>query len=158
MGIDSGIIDKKLEELGIQLQKPVKPVANYVTTVKTGNLIFTSGHGPIGDDGNLIIGQLGTDMNIDAGYQAARAVGIGLLSTLKATLGGNLDQIKKVVKLVGFVNSSADFKDQPAVVNGASDLFVEVFGDKGCHARSAVGMVQLPGGIAVEIEMIVEVE
>ena len=119
MGIDSGIIDKKLEELGIQLQKPVKPVANYVTTVKTGNLIFTSGHGPIGDDGNLIIGQLGTDMNIDAGYQAARAVGIGLLSTLKSTLGGNLDQIKKVVKLVGFANSSADFKDQPAVVNGA---------------------------------------
>ena len=123
----------------------------------TGNLVFTSGHGPIGDDGQLILGQLGTDMDIEGGYQAARAVGIGLLSTLKATLG-NLDRIKKIVKLVGFVNSSADFKDQPAVVNGASDLFVEIFGDKGRHARSAVGMVQLPGGIAVEVEMIVEVE
>ena len=128
-----------------------------MTTVQTGNLVFTSGHGPIGDDGQLILGQLGTDMDIEGGYQAARAVGIGLLSTLKATLG-NLDRIKKIVKLVGFVNSSADFKDQPAVVNGASDLFVEIFGDKGRHARSAVGMVQLPGGIAVEVEMIVEVE
>jgi len=157
MNADSGAVNKKIEELGIQLQKPVKPVANYVTTVQTGNLVFTSGHGPIGDDGQLILGQLGTDMDIEGGYQAARAVGIGLLSTLKATLG-NLDRIKKIVKLVGFVNSSADFKDQPAVVNGASDLFVEVFGDKGRHARSAVGMVQLPGGIAVEIEMIVEVE
>ena len=157
MNADSGIVDKKIEELGIQLQKPVKPVANYVTTVQTGNLVFTSGHGPIGDDGQLILGQLGTDMDIEGGYQAARAVGIGLLSTLKATLG-NLDRIKKIVKLVGFVNSSADFKDQPAVVNGASDLFVEIFGDKGRHARSAVGMVQLPGGIAVEVEMIVEVE
>ncbi|MEE2910355.1 MAG: RidA family protein [Candidatus Poribacteria bacterium] len=157
MNADSGAVNKKIEELGIQLQKPVKPVANYVTTVQTGNLVFTSGHGPIGDDGQLILGQLGTDMDIEGGYQAARAVGIGLLSTLKATLG-NLDRIKKIVKLVGFVNSSADFKDQPAVVNGASDLFVEVFGDKGRHARSAVGMVQLPGGIAVEVEMIVEVE
>ena len=157
MNADSGAVNKKIEELGIQLQKPVKPVANYVTTVQTGNLVFTSGHGPIGDDGQLILGQLGTDMDIEGGYQAARAVGIGLLSTLKATLG-NLDRIKKIVKLVGFVNSSADFKDQPAVVNGASDLFVEVFGDKGRLARSAVGMVQLPGGIAVEVEMIVEVE
>ena len=157
MNADSSLVDKKIEELGIQLQKPVKPVANYVTTVQTGNLVFTSGHGPIGDDGQLILGQLGTDMDIEGGYQAARAVGIGLLSTLKATLG-NLDRIKKIVKLVGFVNSSADFKDQPAVVNGASDLFVEIFGDKGRHARSAVGMVQLPGGIVVEVEMIVEVE
>ena len=157
MNADSSLVDKKIEELGIQLQKPVKPVANYVTTVQTGNLVFTSGHGPIGDDGQLILGQLGTDMDIEGGYQAARAVAIGLLSTLKATLG-NLDRIKKIVKLVGFVNSSADFKDQPAVVNGASDLFVEIFGDKGRHARSAVGMVQLPGGIAVEVEMIVEVE
>ena len=157
MNADSSLVDKKIEELGIQLQKPVKPVANYVTTVQTGNLVFTSGHGPIGDDGQLILGQLGTDMDIEGGYQAARAVGIGLLSTLKATLG-NLDRIKKIVKLVGFVNSSADFKDQPAVVNGASDLFVEIFGDKGRHARSAVGMVQLHGGIAVEVEMIVEVE
>ena len=157
MNADSGAVNKKIEELGIQLQTPVKPVANYVTTVQTGNLVFTSGHGPIGDDGKLILGQLGTDMDIEGGYQAARAVGIGLLSTLKATLG-NLDRIKKIVKLVGFVNSSADFNDQPAVVNGASDLFVEIFGDKGRHARSAVGMVQLPGGIAVEVEMIVEVE
>ena len=150
-------IEKRLEELGIQLQTPAQPVANYVTTVQTGNLVFTSGHGPIGDDGQLIKGQLGTDMNIEAGYQAARSVGIGLISTLKATLG-DLDRIQRVVKVVGFVNSTADFLDHPSVVNGVSDLFVEVFGDKGKHARSAVGMVQLPGGIAVEVEMIVEVE
>ena len=150
-------IEKRLEELGIQLQTPAQPVANYVTTVQTGNLVFTSGHGPIGDDGQLIKGQLGTDMNIEAGYQAARSVGIGLISTLKAALG-DLDRIQRVVKIVGFVNSAADFLDHPSVVNGVSDLFVEIFGDKGKHARSAVGMVQLPGGIAVEDEMIVEVE
>ena len=150
-------IEKRLEELGIQLQTPAQPVANYVTTVQTGNLVFTSGHGPIGDDGQLIKGQLGTDMNIEAGYQAARSVGIGLISTLKAALG-DLDRIQRVVKIVGFVNSTADFLDHPSVVNGVSDLFVEVFGDKGKHARSAVGMVQLPSGIAVEVEMIVEVE
>ena len=150
-------IEERLEELGITLPSPTTPVANYVLTVQTGNLIFTSGHGPGSGEGKIYKGQLGTDLTIEDGYQSAREVGLGLISTLKHALG-DLDRIKRVVKVVGFVNSAPTFTDQPAVVNGASDLFVEVFGDKGKHTRSAVGMVQLPGGIPVEIEMIVEIE
>ncbi|HIB87490.1 TPA: RidA family protein [Candidatus Poribacteria bacterium] len=150
-------IENRLEEIGIELPPPVKPVANYVTTVQTGNLVFTSGHGPVNMSGELEKGQLGTDMTIEEGYQSARLVGLGLISTLKDTLG-DLDRIKRVIKVVGFVNSTPDFLDHPKVVNGVSDLFVEVFGDKGKHARSAVGMVQLPGGIPVEVEVIVEIE
>ncbi len=150
-------IEKRLEELGIELPPPATPVANYVTTVQTGNLVFTSGHGPGTGEGKIYKSQLGTDASVEEGYASARQVALGLISTLKHALG-DLDRIKRVVKVVGFINSSADFTDQPAVLNGASDLFVEVFGDKGKHARSAVGMVQLPGGIPVEIEMIVEIE
>ena len=150
-------IEKRLEELGIELPPPATPVANYVTTVHTGNLVFTSGHGPGDGEGKIYKSQLGTDATIENGYESARQVALGLISTLKHALG-DLDRIKRVVKVVGFVNSSADFIDQPAVVNGASDLFVEVFGDKGKHARSAVGMSQLPGGIPVEVEMVVEIE
>ena len=150
-------IENRLEEIGIELPPPVKPVANYVTTVQTGNLVFTSGHGPVNMSGELEKGQLGTDMTIEEGYQSARLVGLGLISTLKDTLG-DLDRIKRGSKVVGFVNSTPDFLDHPKVVNGVSDLFVEVFGDKGKHARSAVGMVQLPGGIPVEVEVIVEIE
>ncbi len=150
-------IEKRLEELGIELPPPATPVANYVTTVQTGNLVFTSGHGPGTGEGKIYKSQLGTDASVEDGYASARQVALGLISTLKHALG-DLDRIKRVVKVVGFINSSADFTDQPAVLNGASDLFVEVFGDKGKHARSAVGMVQLPGGIPVEIEMIVEIE
>jgi enamine deaminase RidA (YjgF/YER057c/UK114 family) len=150
-------IENRLEEIGIELPPPVKPVANYVTTVQTSNLVFTSGHGPVNMSGELEKGQLGTDMTIEEGYQSARLVGLGLISTLKDTLG-DLDRIKRVIKVVGFVNSTPDFLDHPKVVNGVSDLFVEVFGDKGKHARSAVGMVQLPGGIPVEVEVIVEIE
>ncbi|HHZ89235.1 TPA: RidA family protein [Candidatus Poribacteria bacterium] len=150
-------IENRLEEIGIELPPPVKPVANYVTTVQTGNLVFTSGHGPVNMSGELEKGQLGTDMTIEEGYQSARLVGLGLISTLKDILG-DLDRIKRVIKVVGFVNSTPDFLDHPKVVNGVSDLFVEVFGDKGKHARSAVGMVQLPGGIPVEVEVIVEIE
>lgn len=150
-------IEKRLEELGIELPPPATPVANYVTTVQTGNLVFTSGHGPGTGEGKIYKSQLGTDASVDDGYASARQVALGLISTLKHALG-DLDRIKRVVKVVGFINSSANFTDQPAVLNGASDLFVEVFGDKGKHARSAVGMVQLPGGIPVEIEMIVEIE
>ena len=149
--------ENRLEEIGIELPPPVKPVANYVTTVQTGNLVFTSGHGPVNMSGELEKGQLGTDMTIEEGYQSARLVGLGLISTLKDILG-DLDRIKRVIKVVGFVNSTPDFLDHPKVVNGVSDLFVEVFGDKGKHARSAVGMVQLPGGIPVEVEVIVEIE
>ena len=150
-------IENRLEEIGIELPPPVKPMANYVTTVQTGNLVFTSGHGPVSMSGELEKGQLGTDMTIEEGYQSARLVGLGLISTLKDTLG-DLDRIKQVIKIVGFVNSTPDFLDHPKIVNGVSDLFVEVFGDKGKHARSAVGMVQLPGGIPVEVEVIVEIE
>jgi len=150
-------IEKRLEELGIELPEPAIPVANYVTTVQTGNLVFTSGHGPGTGEGKIYKSQLGTDATIEEGYESARQVGLGLISTLKHALG-DLDRIKRVVKVVGFVNSSADFTDQPAVVNGVSDLLVEVFGDKGKHARSAVGMVQLPGGIPVEVEMVIEIE
>ena len=150
-------IENRLEEIGIELPPPVKPVANYVTIVQTGNLVFTSGHGPVNMSGELEKGQLGTDMTIEEGYQSARLVGLGLISTLKDILG-DLNRIKRVIKVVGFVNSTPDFLDHPKVVNGVSDLFVEVFGDKGKHARSAVGMVQLPGGIPVEVEVIVEIE
>ena len=150
-------IEKRLEELGITLPPPAKPVANYVTTVQTGNLVFTSGHGPGSGEGKVYKSQLGTDATVEEGYQSARVVAINLISTLKNALG-DLDRIKRVVKVVGFVNSATTFTAQPAVINGASDLFVEVFGDKGRHARSAVGMSQLPGGIPVEIELVVEIE
>ena len=149
-------IENRLKEIGIELPSPVKPMANYVTAVQTGNLVFTSGHGPVNVSGDLETGQLGADMTVEEGYQSARLVGLGLISTLKDALG-DLDRIKRVVKVVGFVNSTPDFLDHPKVVNGVSDLLVEVFGDKGRHARSAVGMVQLPGGIPVEVEVIVEV-
>ncbi|MYC74592.1 RidA family protein [Candidatus Poribacteria bacterium] len=150
-------VEQRLKELDIELAEPIGPQANYVTTVQTGNLIFTSGHGPITSDGEILKSQLGTDATVEDGYASARLVALCLLSTLKHVLG-DLDKVKRIVKVVGFVNSAPDFTDQPAVINGASDLFVEVFGDKGRHARSAVGMVQLPLGIPVEIEMVVEIE
>ena len=148
--------EQRLEELGVQLPEPTGPVANYVTTVQTGNLIFVSGHGPVTDEG-IDKGQLGTDTTIAVGYRSARQVAICLLSTLKHALG-DLDQIKRVVKVVGFVNSAPHFTDQSAVVHGASDFFVEVFGDKGRHARAAIGAVQLPLGVPIIIEMVVEIE
>lgn len=150
-------IEKRLEELGITLPQAATPVANYVTTVQTGDLVFTSGHGPGTGEGKIYKSQLGTDAEIEDGYQSARQVAIGLIGTLKQALG-DLDRIRQIVKVVGFVNSAPTFTDQPAVVNGASDLFVEVFGDKGKHTRSAVGMSQLPGGIPVEVEMVVEID
>ena len=119
--------------------------------------MFTSGHGPGTGEGKIYKSQLGTDAEIEDGYQSARQVAINLIGTLKQALG-DLDRIQRIVKVVGFVNSSSTFTDQPAVVNGASDLFVEVFGDKGKHTRSAVGMAQLPGGIPVEVEMVVEID
>ena len=150
-------IEKRLEELGITLPLAATPVANYVTTVQTGNLVFTSGHGPGTGEGKIYKSQLGTDAEIEDGYQSARQVAINLIGTLKQVLG-DLDRIQRIVKVVGFVNSAPTFTDQPAVVNGASDLFVEVFGDRGKHTRSAVGMSQLPGGIPVEVEMVVEID
>ncbi|MDQ1328198.1 MAG: hypothetical protein QG641_1483 [Candidatus Poribacteria bacterium] len=147
-------IEALLKEKGIELPEAVKPVANYVTSVRTGNLIFTSGHGP---QKHIPLGKVGKELTLEQGYEAARNTALCLISTLKDVLG-DLDKVKRIVKLVGFVNCAEDFKDQPKVVNGASDLFVEIFGEKGKHSRSAVGMYQLPNGIPVEIELVVEVE
>ena len=149
--------EEKLKEIGLELPPAVQPVANYVTTVRTGNLVFLSGQGPLREDGTLIAGKIGSDLTQEEGYEAARRVGLGLLASLKTEIG-DLDKVRRVVKLLGMVNCMPDFIDQPKVINGASDLLVDVFGDKGKHARSAVGMNALPMNIAVEIEMIVEVE
>ena len=148
--------EKKLKELGISLPQPPRPVANYVPAVRVGNLLFVSGHGPFNDGKIKISGKLGKELTIEEGYQAARNVALNCMASIKATLG-DLDKVKRVVKLLGMVNCTEDFKDQPKVINGASDLLGEVFGDAGKHARSAVGMQALPNGIPVEIEMILEV-
>lgn len=149
--------EQKLEELGIELIEPTKPVANYVKAVRTGNLVFLSGHGPSKADGTSIKGKVGSDLTTEEGKEAARITAISLLSTLKAEVG-DLSKVVRIVKVTGMVNCTADFYDQPAVINGCSDLLVEVFGEKGKHARAAVGMISLPSNIAVEIEMVVEVE
>ncbi|MBX2913852.1 MAG: RidA family protein [Cyclobacteriaceae bacterium] len=149
--------DKKLKELGIELYKPTKPMANYVKAVRTGNLLFLAGHGPTKADGSNITGKVGADLTTEQGYEAARQTAIAILSTLKGELG-DLNKVKRVVKVLGMVNCTDTFTDQPKVINGFSDLMVAVFGDKGKHARSAVGMNALPSNIAVEIEIIVEVE
>ena len=149
--------EAQLEKLGIQLPEVSAPVANYVRAVKTGNLLFLSGSGPKKADGSYITGKVGADLTIEQGYEAARITGINHLATLKAELG-DLKRVKRIVKVLGMVNSSTEFTDQPKVINGFSDLMVEVFGERGKHARSAVGMASLPIGIAVEIELIVEVE
>ena len=150
-------VEDKINELGLSLLPVVKPVANYIPAVRTGNLVFLSGHGPIKEDGGLITGKVGADLSPEQGYEAARQTTMALLTSLKAEIG-DLDKVKRIVKLLGMVNCNADFTDQPKVINGASDLLVELFGDTGKHARSAVGMNALPMNIAVEIEMIVEVE
>lgn len=143
--------EDKLKELNIELPEPTKPVANYVKAVRSGNLLFLSGHG------TSMKGKLGKDLNITQGQAAARETAISLISTTKAYLG-DLSKVKRIVKVTGMVNSDPEFYDQPKVINGCSDLLVAVFGDKGKHARAAVGMVSLPSNIAVEIEMIVEIE
>ena len=149
--------ETKLKEMGLEVPAAVKPVANYVSAVRTGNLVFLSGQGPFRKDGTLITGKVGADLTLEEGYEAARRVALGLLGSLKAEIG-DLDKVRRVVKLLGMVNCTPDFIDQPKVINGASDLLVEVFSDAGKHARSAVGMNALPMNISVEIEMIVEVE
>ncbi len=149
--------DEKLKNLGIDLPTPTNPVANYVKFVRTGNLIFLSGHGPSNAEGKYTTGKLGKELSIEEGYNAAKLTGINLLATLKAAVG-DLSKVKRIVKVLGMVNSTDQFSDQPKVINGFSDLMVAVFGDKGKHARSAVGMASLPMNMAVEIEMIVEVE
>jgi len=149
--------EAKLRDLGIKLSSPPAPVANYVNAVRTGNLIFMAGKGPRQSNGENITGKLGADLDIKQGYEAARITAINQLSVLKAELG-NLNKVKRIVKVLGMVNATPEFTDHPKVINGYSDLMVEVFGEKGKHARAAIGMGSLPGNIAVEIEMIVEVE
>ncbi len=150
-------INLKLAALGIELPDAPPPVATYVNAVQTGKLIFLSGKGPKKADGTYIKGKLGKDLTIDEGYEAARLTGINLLATLKAAVG-DLNKVKRIVKVTGMVNATDDFEDHPKVINGFSDLMVEVFGVRGKHARAVVGMGSLPFNIAVEIEMIVEVE
>ncbi|MCE5250292.1 RidA family protein [bacterium] len=150
-------VEKRLAELGIQLKTPAPPVANFVNTVRTGNLVFLAGHGPQRPDGTWITGKVGRDMDLATANDAARLTAINLLSSLKAEIG-DLNKVKRIVKVLGMVNSDESFTDQPKVINGCSDLLVAVFGDRGKHARAAVGMASLPFGIPVEIEMIVEVE
>lgn len=146
-------ISARLQELGIVLPEPVRPVATYVRYVQTGNLLFISGTGP---GPEIRAGKLGADMTVEEGYAAARSVGLSMLATAQDALG-DLDRVKRLVKLLGMVNSAPDFTDQPQVINGCSDLFVEVFGDSGYGSRSAVGFVSLPSGIPVEIECTLEI-
>jgi len=149
--------EAKLKEKGIVLATPGKPVANYVNAVRVGNLLYLSGKGPTKPDGSNITGKVGKDLTIEQGYEAAKLVAINHLAVLKAELG-DLNKVKRIVKVLGMVNCADDFKDQPKVINGYSDLMVDIFGDKGKHARSAVGMGSLPMNIAVEVEVIVEIE
>ncbi len=149
--------EAKLQALGIELPEVSPPVANYVNAVQTGKVMFLAGKGPMKEDGTYITGKVGVDLTVEEGYEAARRTAIQQLAVLKAELG-DLKRVKRVIKVLGMVNCADDFGDQPEVINGFSDLMVEVFGDRGKHARAAVGMGSLPRNIAVEIEAIVEVE
>ncbi len=149
--------EAKCKELNIVFPVLTNPVANYVHAVRSGNLLFLAGKGPTQLDGTLITGKVGKDLTIEEGYQAARQTGIMQLAVLKSELG-DLNRVKRIVKVLGMVNATPEFTDHSKVMNGYSDLMVEVFGDKGRHARSSVGMNSLPFGIAVEVEMIVEIE
>ena len=149
-------VEDKLKQMGHSLPPPPTPGGNYIPTVRTGNLVFLSGVTPRRPDGSPVAGKLGKDLTVEEGYEAARICGLNLLANLKQEIG-DLDKVTHIVKLLGMVNSDPDFTQPPAVVNGCSDLLVELYGDRGRHARSAVGMATLPAGVAVEIEMIAEV-
>ena len=150
-------VAERLRELNITLPAPPKPVAAYVPAVRTGNLLFVSGHGPSRGGKMQFIGKVGREFTIEEGYEASRLTALAILATVKAQLG-DLGKVRRVVKLLGMVNCTEDFTRPPQVINGASDLFCELWGENGAHARSAVGLQQLPNGMAVEIESIWEVE
>jgi len=150
-------IEQRLKELNIVLPPVGPPIGSYVHAKRAGELLYLSGKGPRYPDGTMPKGRLGAGMTVEEGYRHARQVGLVLIAAMKEALG-ELDRVKDVVKVLGMVNSAPGFEDQPKVVNGCSDLFVEVFGERGRHARSAVGMAALPGGIPVEIEAIVAVK
>ena len=149
-------VEQKIKELGLTLPQPSKPIANYVPAVQTGNLLFVSGHGPYNDGKTKTSGKVGQELTVEEGYQTARNVALNCLASVKDAVG-DLDKVKRVVKLLGMVNCTEDFKDSPKVINGCSDLLVTIFGETGKHARSAVGMQALPNQIPVEIEMILEI-
>jgi enamine deaminase RidA (YjgF/YER057c/UK114 family) len=149
-------IESRLKELGITLAKPAAPVANYVSFAVVGDLVHVSGQ-VSRDEGGPITGKLGAGVDAEAGAKAARTCAVQLIAQLREACGGDLERLVRVVKLTGFVNSAPDFTDQPKVINGASDLMVEVFGDKGKHARSAVGVAALPLGVAVEVEGVFQI-
>ena len=149
--------EARIKELGIQLIKPTPPIANYVKAVRVGNLIFLAGHGPDKPEGGMVTGKVGGELTMEQGRDAARLTGISLLSTLKGEIG-DLNKVKRIVKVLGMVNAVPTFEKHPQVMNGFSDLMVEVFGENGKHARSSVGVSSLPNNIAVEIEMIVELK
>jgi enamine deaminase RidA (YjgF/YER057c/UK114 family) len=151
-------IDARLKELGIELPLPAKPVANYVPWVRTGNLVFTAGQVPLKDGKIEYQGKIGREFSVEEGAAAARQCAINILAQVKDACGGNLEKVKRCVKVVGFVNGVPEFADHPKVINGASDLLVSVLGDRGKHARSAVGSGSLPVNVAVEVEAIFEVE
>jgi enamine deaminase RidA (YjgF/YER057c/UK114 family) len=149
-----GIVEARLAALGLSLPSPAAPAGNYLGAVREGNLVFLSGHGPLDPEGKLISGKVGVDFSLEEGYQHARLVGLNLLASLKAEIG-SLDKVRKVVKVLGIVNAPPDFARQPQVINGCSDLFVEIFGlEVGKHARSAIGVASLPGQMSVEIEAV----
>jgi enamine deaminase RidA (YjgF/YER057c/UK114 family) len=150
-------IDQRLAELGITLPQPAAPVAAYVPAVETGGMLHISGQISFAEDGSLIKGRLGEDVDLDGGVEAARRCGVMLLAQIKAALG-SLDRVDRIVKLGVFVNSAPSFTDQPKVANGASELMQQVFGEVGRHARSAVGVTVLPLGVAVEVDAIVSVK
>ena len=149
--------EARLKEKGIVLTTPANPLGNYVNAVRVGNLLFLAGKGPQKPDNTFVTGKVGKDLTTEQGYEAARLTAISHLAVLKSELG-SLNKVKRIVKVLGMVNCTEDFKDQPKVINGYSDLMVEIFGEKGKHARSAVGMYSLPLNMAVEVEVIVEVE
>ena len=149
--------EARLKELGVVLPALAKPVANYVPYRIVGNVLYLSGQGPRDENGNMLAGKLGAEISIEEGYRRARLVGLGLLAAMRDALG-SLDRVDYIVKLLGMVNATTNFNDPPKVINGCSDLFVDVFGEAGRHARSAVGHVTLPNQISVEIEAIVAIK
>ena len=150
-------VEEKLKEMGYALPAPPSPAGTYISAYRTGNLVFLAGVGPRGEDGSLMLGKVGRDLTVEQGYEAARLCALNSLASLKAVIG-DLDKVVHFVKVLGMINVDPEFGETPAVMNGYSDLVVAAFGERGYHARSAVGMGTLPRGMAVEVEAIVEVE
>ncbi len=148
--------EARVRELGLEIPVPFKPAGSYVNAVRSGNLLFLAGHVPYRSGGAIVLGKLGTDLDMTAGYEAARLAALGALATLREELG-SLNRVVRIIKLYGVVNSTPDFMAHTRVIDGASDLFVEVFRDAGRHARLAVGVASLPAGMALEIDVVVEV-